>query len=592
MTRRGLLWHLYPLYLVIAVIGFVVASLVAGHGLKHFYRQYAAEDLTSRGILAAEVLREHLGAESPEAFEARCREIGRRADIRLTVIMSDGSVVGDSQRDPLALENHATRPEVREALQGRIGRSERYSDSVRDRLMYVAVPILDDEGKVVAVVRTSISATLMDAALGGMQRNLAWIALAGGLVVFAVVAMILARINRPIDSLKRGAERFARGDLAFRIPVPAIEELAGLAESLNQMASQLSDRIETVVRQRNEQQAVFGSMVEGVIAIDEQEKVLQANAAAAELIGMSVATMQGRSLRELIRNPDLQRMCERALGSNESGEGEAIFYGARERSMQFHVTPLRDASGANIGALIVMNDVTNLRRLERVRRDFVANVSHELKTPLTSIKGFVETLLDGASEHPEEARRFLGILAKQVDRLHAILEDLLSLSRIEQENERNGMELSEGRIEDVLKAAIQVCAAHAEAKRIPVSLDIAGDPRALINAPLLEQAVVNLIDNAIKYSEPGRPLEIQVRRSDGDWAIRFIDQGCGIEAHHLGRIFERFYRVDKARSRKEGGTGLGLSIVKHIIAAHNGRAMAESTPGKGSVFTLFVPAAA
>jgi two-component system phosphate regulon sensor histidine kinase PhoR len=282
-------------------------------------------------------------------------------------------------------------------------------------------------------------------------------------------------------------------------------------------------------------------------------------------------------------------MTELTLATGEPTEGEIVWYGVGERYIQVHVTPLRDGAGASIGALMVLNDVTRLRKLERVRRDFVANVSHELKTPLTSIKGFVETLLDGAIDQPDEARRFLAILAKQVERLQAILEDLLSLSRVEQDAERGEIELQDGSIEDVLRSAVQICNAQLGVKNIAATVDCPPSARARINPALLEQAAVNLIDNAIKYSEPGRSLHIEVRGGEREWAIRFVDKGCGIEAQHLDRIFERFYRVDKARSRKEGGTGLGLAIVKHIMAAHGGRATAESTPGQGSVFTLYLP---
>ena len=232
-----------------------------------------------------------------------------------------------------------------------------------------------------------------------------------------------------------------------------------------------------------------------------------------------------------------------------------------------------------------------MRRLERVRRDFVANVSHELKTPLTSIKGFVETLQDGALEQPDEARRFLDIISRQVGRLQAVLNDLLSLSRIEQQAERNELSFEDDRIKPALDAAVEVCLLHASRKQIELHLACPEDARSRINAALLEQAAANLIENAIKYSEPGKSIRIDAYPDQGGWRIDFTDQGCGIERQHLDRIFERFYRVDKARTRSEGGTGLGLSIVKHIMTAHGGNVSVQSTPGVGSVFTLHLPTA-
>jgi two-component system phosphate regulon sensor histidine kinase PhoR len=267
-------------------------------------------------------------------------------------------------------------------------------------------------------------------------------------------------------------------------------------------------------------------------------------------------------------------------------EGDIVLHDEQQRFLQAHGTLLRDAGGHDIGALIVLNDVTRLRRLETVRRDFVANVSHELKTPITAVKGCVETLLDGALADPAAGRRFLDIIARQAERLNAIVDDLLALSRIEQEAEKQEIPLRRGPLREVAQAAIQSCTVGAAARDIRIDLDCPDAPTAKINPPLLEQALVNLIDNAVKYSESGSRVLVEIRRKDREVRIRIRDWGCGIPREHLPRLFERFYRVDKARSRKVGGTGLGLAIVKHIAQAHGGRVEVESTPGVGSVFTL------
>ena len=237
----------------------------------------------------------------------------------------------------------------------------------------------------------------------------------------------------------------------------------------------------------------------------------------------------------------------------------------------------------------MLNDVTRLRKLENIRRDFVANVSHEIKTPITAIKGFVETLRDGAVKNPEDAERFLSIIQKHVDRLEAIVEDLLSLSRIEKEGERQEIALEDHAVREILTGAIQLCEAKASAKSVVLELSCDEDLKGKINLALLEQAVVNLIDNAIKYSDSGKRVRIEAYKEDKGFLIRVQDQGCGIEKKHLDRLFERFYRVDKARSRKLGGTGLGLAIVKHIVQAHGGSVSVESQPGKGSTFSLHLP---
>jgi two-component system, OmpR family, phosphate regulon sensor histidine kinase PhoR len=252
-------------------------------------------------------------------------------------------------------------------------------------------------------------------------------------------------------------------------------------------------------------------------------------------------------------------------------------------------TPLRDGEGKRTGSLIVLNDVTRLRKLENIRRDFVANVSHELKTPITAIKGFVDTLKDGAAKNLDDAERFLAIIQKHVDRLENIVEDLLSLSRIEKEGEREESELEERAIGEVLAGAIQVCDVKAREKGIGIELICDREVRAEINPTLLEQAVVNLLDNAIKYSDPGKKVEVEALETEAEVLIHVRDHGCGIEKKHLDRLFERFYRVDQARSRKLGGTGLGLAIVKHIAQAHGGSVSVESQPGQGSTFTIHLP---
>jgi two-component system phosphate regulon sensor histidine kinase PhoR len=278
-----------------------------------------------------------------------------------------------------------------------------------------------------------------------------------------------------------------------------------------------------------------------------------------------------------------------ALTSQEPVEKDILLYTDVERIINAHGTLLRDADKHRVGALIVLNDITRLWRLENIRRDFVANVSHEIRTPITAVKGFVETLRDGSVKDPKDSKRFLGIIEKHVDRLEAIIEDLLSLSRIERGTEGEHIMLQGGRIRDVLLTAIQVCEAKAAPKNIRVELSCNEELKANINPALLEQAVVNLIDNAIKFSDNGSSVLVKAIQMNGQIGISIRDQGCGIEKKHLPRLFERFYRVDKARSRQMGGTGLGLAIVKHITQAHGGQVSVESIPGEGSTFSIHIP---
>lgn len=587
--RKKLIWQVFPAFLLIILISLGAVGWFVSRTLKEFYFEQTVSNLRARGYLLEDAIAPLLQRDRVAEIQSLVSRLGRETDTRITITRDDGLVLGDSDEDPAHMDNHGNRPEIREALAGRVGHSIRYSHTLLQTMVYVAVPV-QRNGSVIGCVRMSLSARSIEETLRDIYLRLAGGGLAVALLAALISLGISRRISRPLVEMKRGAERFAQGELDRRLPVSDSEEIGGLAEALNQMAAQLDDRIQTVLRQRNEQEAVLGSMVEGVLAVDTDERLIRINAAAAELLGTDPRLAEGRVIHEVVRKADLQRFVARALASAQPVEGDIVLHGsAGDLFLQAHGSRLRDSQGRNIGALVVLNDVTRLRRLENLRRDFVANVSHELKTPITAIKGFVETLLDGALDHKEDARRFLEIIIRQSERLHAIIEDLLALSRIEQESEKGGIELREGRLKAVLLSAIQACEPAAAAKAITVRLACDDTLAAPINAPLLEQALVNLVDNAIKYSPGEKEVLVEGRAEGGRVVLRVRDRGCGISREHLPRLFERFYRVDKARSRKQGGTGLGLAIVKHIVQAHGGQVTVESAPGAGSTFTLRLP---
>jgi two-component system phosphate regulon sensor histidine kinase PhoR len=582
---RSFFGQIYLALLLIALLSVVAITWITSRSWRHFYLEELAGDLEARARLASVLVGEKLNQGETAGLDAYCKNLSRLADTRLTVVLKSGRVVGDSLRDIGTMADLSNRPEIQAALAGKVGQDQR--QTAGHDMMYLAVPVME-QGSPVAVVRAALPLGHIRQALSAVYFKVGLGSL-GIILLGAGLSLVLSRrLTRPLEEFRRGAERFARGDLSLKLPRPDLVELVSLGETMNHMASQLDERIGTIIRQRQEQEAVLASMVEGVIAVDSRSRVISLNRAAANLLGMDPAFVIQRSINEVVENADLQWFITRSLAASETIEGEINLHGDKPRFLQAHGTTLKDPLGKAFGVLIVVHDVTRLRQLENARRDFVANVSHELKTPITSIKGFVETLLEGAMLDPEHAGEFLRIIGRQADRLGAIIEDLLSLSRIEQEAEQGKVHLVGRKIKTILKAAIQACNTRSEGKKINVSLNCSEDLRARVNGPLLEQALINLIDNAVKYSDPGSLITVEAGQADCQVVIKVRDQGVGIAKEHLPRLFERFYRVDPSRSRKVGGTGLGLAIVKHIAQAHGGKVGVESNPGLGSTFTVFL----
>ncbi|MBW1958939.1 MAG: PAS domain-containing protein, partial [Deltaproteobacteria bacterium] len=485
--KKRLLWQLYPSYLLITLISLVAVTIYATSSLREFYLDRIASDLQARAYLLEKQILQFLGPLDTQIIDALCKELGKPSATRITVILPSGTVIGDSDDDPDRMDNHALRPEVIQAKKGNVGRSIRFSTTLQQRMMYVAIPLMDHK-RIVAVIRTSLPVTAIDEKLNSIQTQIAF----GGLLIAFIAAgislYVSRRISRPIEKMKEGAEHFARGDLLHRLPETDLEEIGSLADALNHMAVQLDDRIKTIINQRNELEAILSSMEEGVIAFDMDERIISINQAAARIFESVPKDMLSRSIQEVIRNPELQQFVTQALSSTDNLEGDITLYHEGERIIYLHSTSLRDSSGDQIGILVVMNDVTQMRRLENIRRDFAANVSHEIKTPLTAIKGFVETLRHGSVKNTEEIKRFHSIIQKHVNRLTAILEDLISLSRIEQDDEKKAIKLRKNPIKNVIHTAISNCWEKADAKDITIDHVCEENFLAMIDPPLLEQA--------------------------------------------------------------------------------------------------------
>ncbi|MFO7973087.1 MAG: ATP-binding protein [Candidatus Hydrogenedentota bacterium] len=587
MRRRRLIWHLYPSYLLVTIAALLAIGGFASFSIQRFYQRHLEDDLLARARLLSPLVVEVL-LEDPEQAQQHVHSWADMTDAHVTVVYPDGRVIADSEQPPRDVANLIDRLEIRAAKKTGEGKARGYNPAIRERMMYTAVPSFAGDN-MVAILRLGIPLTFLQSSLWAFNGRLLF---AG--VVIAVLAAVVSwfmsqRIAKPLYAMRRGAERFAKGDFAERLAVPDFQEFASLAEAMNHMAGQLDERIRTVVSQRNLQEAILASMVEGVIAVDTDDTIVTMNKAAGRLLEVDAEEAVGQNLSGVIRNAAFQRFVSHVRQAGALVDEEIVLHERGDQVVHMHGAVLRDDRALNIGVAIVLHDVTRLRRLEQVRRDFVANVSHELKTPITSIKGFIETIQNHTLNNPQEMGRFLRIVAKQSDRLAAILEDLLTLSRMDQNEGRYEITFQEMRLKPVMQSAVQVCSTKAAEKDLEIVIQGPEDVTARVNEALFEQALTNLLDNAVKYSERGSRIVVSLERIDREVAVRVSDQGCGIAAEHIPRLFERFYRVDKARSRAMGGTGLGLAIVKHIVNAHHGRIEVESTPGKGSTFSIILP---
>ena len=587
MVKRRLFFQIFPSFLLIILIIIIALSWYVSSSIRTFYLDETSSKLEARANLVREYILKKDLLDSKN-LNVECRELAVLSNTRITVVSKTGKVLADSDENPYLMDRHSDRLEIIEALNGRTGTSVRYSFTLNQDMMYLAIPVYEKD-VIIAVVRLSFPLIFIEETLWQIQKRI----IIGGIIIAILAAFvsffISRRISRPLERIRKGAERFARGKFDKKLQGRGSVEISSLAETLNTMAKQLDERIRTLSKQRNEQEAMLRSMFEGVIAVDMDERIILINKAAGNFFQISAKDCSKKLISEVIRNTSLQEFIRYALKSNKRTKTEITIFQEKDLVLEIRGSALQDVKGNQIGTLIVMNDITQFRQLESMRSEFVANVSHELKTPITSIKGFVETLQDGEVKDPDKIIQFLDIIAKQTDRMNAIIDDLLKLSRIEQQKESSDIQLSQNKICDIIIGAVQDCKSQTAQKRISINIDCDDNLSANINPLLLRQAIINLVDNSIKYSDTGSNIEITVFEKKKKIVISVRDWGCGISNEHHHRLFERFYRVDKARSHGLGGTGLGLAIVKHIAAIHNGKVSVESESGKGSTFSIHLP---
>lgn len=588
MRRGSLFLRILPLLLSVAVLTLAGVSAVGLLALRSLYYDTNRFALTetvralSNGLSPATLER----AESAQEF---CGRSARGTSFRITLIARDGTVLGDSRADPAEMDNHGDRPEVRAALEGEPAFSLRRSATVGVDMLYVAAPVAG-YGEIRGVLRVSLAVPEMRERLAPFYAS----AGIGALFLLGAVALVSIqlgrRVSRPVADLGEAARSWAAGDFGRRVGRLEPAELDRLGGTLNSMAAELARRISLDAERTRELAAILDSIGEAVVAVDEGFRIRRANPSALILSVLEPgARLEGLSLLEGFRNSEIQAATERCIASRERVDAEITVYRGTPRNFLLCAAPIAEGpENPAPGAVLVLNDITPLRRLEQVRKDFVANVSHELKTPITLIKGFAETLQDRSVRESPEAERFLEILFRNAERMDALVDDLLTLARLER-TDAPPLRKDQTRIKPLLETVAASLEHRRAQKGSRLTLSCPEDLAAPVNEGLLEQAVLNLADNALKYSGDGAEVELDARESDGFLEISIRDDGPGIPARHLPRIFERFYRVDRARSRQEGGTGLGLAIVRHIALAHGGEASVESREGAGSTFRIRVP---
>jgi two-component system phosphate regulon sensor histidine kinase PhoR len=561
---------------------------LVGPELRARAMERTRDTLLAEAHLMARVVEEPLArGATPEELDPLVDEAARDVQARVTIVAPDGRVVADSAVSGpalLALENHASRPEVQEALHSEAGVSHRHSATLDDDLLYAAVAVRVG-GRLVGVSRVSRSLAGIEEEVGKLRWGVTAALGLAFLVTALLPALLSSSLARSLQELMRAARQFSTGDLSARSRVGRSDELGELAQILNQSADALQQRLTENARDRARTDAILSSMEDGVLAVDHRGVVLLANNALRR--GLDLSDPVGHHYVEALRQREVGEVIEEVL---RTGERRAVEVELRHLRRVFALTAVRfpGAEAMPHGAVLTFHDVTERRRLERVRRDFVANASHELRTPLTSIRGFVEALEDGALAQPSTAERFLGKIRTHADRMAALVEDLLELSRLES-GERPPQ------WEEVLPAEIaaDVVASFsgmAERKAIELARIDSSAPMVVTDAERLRRILENLVDNAIKYTPAGGRVEVASRPGpDGGSVLEVSDNGPGIAAEHLPRIFERFYRVDKARSRELGGTGLGLAIVKHLAEGMGARVSVQSDVGRGTRFSVVLP---
>lgn len=582
MKRRLFISYIVIILFLSVFLGFFSISTAQNNYTDEF-----EESILKECHMLSDILKLGYAEDGAAYLDDFSREYSLELNYRITVVDSGGWVLADSDISPEILPNHSRRAEISRALLGREAISIRYSESLKVNMMYCAVPV--QCGTENFIIRAAVPLNRLNSIRMDIMASTAIGALVLGITAFLIAAWFSGRITRPIYKLANAARDISEGGYGKQILLDEGGwELDKLAGAFNNMSSQLESTILELENENARLEAIVNSMARGVIAVDNEFRVMLINYISCEFFGLDADNVSGRNIYEIIRNENIFGLLDKSVEGECHIEGE-FYFGGEEKIVRVFVNPIVNANnrGEVLGSLIVFEDVTRIRKLEKLRSDFVSNVTHELKTPLTSIMGFADTLKAGALNEPKIAVKFLDIIEIEAKRLYRLIMDILSLSEIETKQEDDNRENVD--IADVVDNVYNMMAAQAEKKGIWIRVSAAdGLPKFYCNRDRIYQMIVNLVDNAVKYTETGG-VTIACDM-DGDFlSISVSDTGIGIPDEARGRIFERFYRVDKGRSRKAGGTGLGLSIVKHIALLYNGTVAVYANEGGGSRFVVCLP---
>ena len=577
---------------VVLLLGVFISGVLSARIVKRNLLSGTEKNLTTEAGLIRELLGESLINNSSN-IDIYVNKIKQITDSRITIVDAMGNVIIDTDREYTEMENHAGRPEIAAALKGEAGSSIRYSSTLKVDFIYVAQPILKGNS-IIGAVRMSKPLYEIKNLLNNLYINIL-IAVLTGIIASSLLGYKMAmNITKPVKEITYTASRISKGQFDRRINLKDRDEIGILADSINDMAAKLNETITSLQDKNIKLESIMSSMINGIIAVDNSEEILFINPVAESLLGITDREVTGKHILQVVRNNSIDNYLKKILMNKEFFSTEVNFDDSNEKILKLYANPIKQNGANDIeGIIITIQDVTELRKLERIRTEFIANVSHELKTPLTSIKGFAETLKSFDFDDRQDAIRFLNIIEDEAERLYRLINDILSLSELEQRKTKALRDKID--IEKAVEEVLSVLKSQSDKKNIRLSVKIREGLDSLSgDGDKFKQMLINLIDNAVKYTPENGKVSIEAYKQSHDadldkLIIKVKDNGIGIPKQHIPRLFERFYRVDKARSRSIGGTGLGLAIVKHIVILFNGEIEVTSEVGKGTEFRIILP---